>query len=64
MRKIKWENIVFLGVLAIGIASIKHHITLNGFYWDLLLEVIMNTMFAFTFKSIIKDIRKNPSNWV
>ena len=63
MRKIKWENIVFILMVVLGVASIQHHIALNGLYSNLLFEVIFYSIFAFVFRYIVKDIRKNPSNW-
>lgn len=63
LRKVKWENITFLVMIILGIISIIHHIKLNGLYFNLIIEVIVYLMFAFTFRYIVKDIRKNPSNW-
>jgi len=63
LRKVKWENITFLVMVLLGIVSIIHHIKLNGLYINLIFEVIIYLMFAFTFRYIVKDIRKNPSNW-
>lgn len=63
MRKIKWENIVFIIMIMLGVASIQHHIALNGIYANLGFEVIIYLMFAFVFRYVVKDIRKNPSNW-
>lgn len=63
LKRIKWENITFIIMLVLGIASIRHHIILNGIYKELILEIITYLMFAFTFRYIVKDIRKNPSNW-
>ena len=63
LRKVKWENITFLVMIILDIISIIHHIKLNGLYFNLIFEVIIYLMFAFTFRYIVKDIRKNPSNW-
>ena len=30
MRKIKWENLVFILLVVLGVLSIKQHIELNG----------------------------------
>lgn len=63
IKRIKWENITFILMSILGIVSIIHHIKLNGLYINLIFEVIIYLMFAFTFRYIVKDIRKNPSNW-
>ena len=63
MKKIKWENITFIIIVGLGIASAISHIKLNGLYFNLITESLMYLTFAFTFKGIVKDIRKNPSNW-
>lgn len=63
MRKIKWENLVFILLVVLGVLSIKHHIELNGIYALLGIEPLMYGMFAFGFRAIVKDIRKNPDNW-
>lgn len=63
LRRIKWENITFILMSVLSIASITHHIELNGLYFNLILEVFMYSLITFTFRYIVKDIRKNPSNW-
>lgn len=63
LKRIKWENITFIIMLLLGIASMQHHYALNGLYKGLLIELPMYLMFAFGFRYIVKDIRKNPTNW-
>lgn len=63
MKKIKWENITFLLITILGVVSLVHHIKLNGLYLDLIFEVAMYLIFALVGKYLVKDIRKNPSNW-
>ena len=63
MRRIKWENIVFILMVILGVVSIQHHIALNGLYFALVEEVVIYLMFAFGFRYVVKDIRKNPENW-
>lgn len=63
LRRIKWENITFILMSVLSIISIAHHIELNGLYFNLILEVFMYSLVTFTFRYIVKDIRKNPSNW-
>ena len=63
LRRIKWENITFIIMLVIDILSIRHHIILNGLYFNLIIELFMYSLVTFTFRYIVKDIRKNPSNW-
>ena len=63
LKRIKWENITFIIMLLLGLVSIRHHIILNGIYKELILEIITYIMFAFGFRYIVKDIRKNPTNW-
>lgn len=63
MRKIKWENISVFVMVVLGIISMIHHINLNGWYFNLILELVIYSMFAFGAYYIVRDIRKNPSNW-
>lgn len=63
LRRIKWENITTILTGILSVISITRHIELNGLYFNLILEIITYLMFAFTFRYIIKDIRKNPNNW-
>ena len=63
LRRIKWENITTILMVWLSIASIIHHIELNGLYFNLILEVFTYTMFTLFFRYIVKNIRKNPSNW-
>lgn len=63
MRKIKWENIVLLVMVVLGVISIIHHIKLNGWYNNLGIEVIVYSLISVGARSLVKDIRKNPSNW-
>lgn len=60
MRKIKWENIVLLVMVVLGVISIIHHIKLNGWYSNLGIEVIVYSLISIGTKSLVKDIRKNP----
>ena len=50
-------------MLVIDILSIRHHIILNGLYFNLIIELFMYSLVTFTFRYIVKDIRTNPSNW-
>lgn len=63
MRKIKWENIVFILLVVLGVVSVLHHIKLNGIYTNLIIEVIVYLGIALGGRYLVKDIRKNPSNW-
>lgn len=63
MRKIKWENIVLLVMVVLGVISIIHHIKLNGWYNNLVIEAIVYLLISVGARSLVKDIRKNPSNW-
>lgn len=63
LKCIKWENIYTILWFIFTILQLKHHITLNGLYYGLLLEIVINFMFLFTFRYIIKDIRKNTKEW-
>ncbi len=40
-----------------------HHIKLNGLYKELVIEVIVYSIFTIMGRYIAKDIRKNPNNW-
>lgn len=63
MRKIKWENIIFIGVVALGLCGVVKHLQLNGFYGGVLTEVLWTLGVAAFFRYVVKDIRKNPKNW-
>ena len=62
MRKIKWENIVLLIMIVLGVVSMIHHIKLNGWYNNLVIEAIIYLLISVGARSLVKDIRKNPSN--
>ena len=63
MRKIKWENIILLEIIILGVVSMVHHIKLNGWYNNLVIEAIVYLLISVGARSLVKDIRKNPSNW-
>lgn len=63
MRKIKWENIILLVMIILGIVSMVHHIKLNGWYNNLVIEAIVYLLISVGARYLVKDIRKNPSNW-
>ena len=63
MRKIKWENIILLVMVVLSVISMAHHIKLNGWYNNLAIEAIIYLLISVGARSLVKDIRKNPSNW-
>lgn len=63
MRKIKWENIILLVMIILGVVSMIHHIKLNGWYNNLVIEAIVYLLISVGARYLVKDIRKNPSNW-
>lgn len=63
MRKIKWENIILLVMIILGVVSMIHHIKLNGWYNNLVIEAIIYLLISVGARYLVKDIRKNPSNW-
>ena len=63
MRKIKWENIILLVMVVLSVVSMVHHIKLNGWYNNLVIEAIVYLLISVGARSLVKDIRKNPSNW-
>ena len=63
MRKIKWENIILLVMVVLSVVSIVHHIKLNGWYNNLVIEAIVYLLISVGARYLVKDIRKNPSNW-
>ena len=63
MRKIKWENIILLVMIILGVVSMVHHIKLNGWYNNLVIEAIVYLLISVGARSLVKAIRKNPSNW-
>ena len=62
MRKIKWENIILLVMIILGVVSMVHHIKLNGWYNNLVIEAIVYLLISVGARYLVKDIRKNPSN--
>ena len=63
MRKIKWENIILLVMIILGVVSMVHHIKLNGWYNNLVIEAIVYLLISVGARYLVKDIRKNHSNW-
>ena len=63
MRKIKWENIILLVMVVLSVVSMVHHIRLNGWYNNLVIEAIVYLLISVGARYLVKDIRKNPSNW-
>ena len=63
MRKIKWENIILLVMIILGVISMVHHIKLNGWYNNLVIEAIVYLLISVGARSLVKYIRKKPSNW-
>jgi hypothetical protein len=63
MKKIKWENIFTILYVGFAIYQTIYHIGLNGLYVGLVAELFIHLMFTFGFHYIIKDIRKNPTEW-
>ena len=63
MRKIKWENIILLVMIILGVVSMVHHIKLNSWYNNLVIEAMVYLLISVGARSLVKDIRKNPSNW-
>lgn len=63
MRKIKWENIILLVMVVLSVVSMVHHIKLNGWYNNLVIEAIIYLLISVGARYLVKDIRKNPSNW-
>lgn len=63
MRKIKWENIILLVMIILGVVSMIHHIKINGWYNNLVIEAIVYLLISVGARYLVKDIRKNPSNW-
>lgn len=63
MRKIKWENIILLVMIILGVVSMVHHIKLNGWYNNLVIEAMVYLLISVGARYLVKDIRKNPSNW-
>lgn len=64
LNRIKWENIFVILCLPLNIYQLYYHIQLNGLYIELILELIISIISLLGIHYIIKDIRKNPSNWL
>ena len=63
MRKIKWENILTILFVGFAIYQTIYHLGLNGLYEGLVFEIIIHIMTIATMRYLVKDMRKNPSNW-
>ena len=50
-------------MIILGVVSMVHHIKLNGWYNNLVIEAIVYLLISVGARSLVKDIRKNPSNW-
>lgn len=64
LKRIKWENIFVMLCLPLNIYQLYCHIQLNGLYIELILELIISIISLLGLHYIVKDIRKNPSNWL
>ncbi len=64
MRKIKWENIFAIIYGGFAIYQLYTHIQLNGLYNGLIIEMVINVIAVVGVHYIIKDIRKNKTNWL
>ena len=64
LKHLKYENIATLIGIVLSIMSLYTHIKLNGFYDMLGFEVLTDTMFTLLFRYIVKDIRKNPKEYI
>ena len=60
---IKYENIICLLYVLFATYQTYYHIQINGLYIELFMEILIHLMFISTIHYIIKDIRKNPTNW-
>lgn len=59
MKRIKWENIVFLLSVCFSIQSMIYHIKLNGLYVELGLEVIIYAFMSLGIRYAVWYFRKN-----
>lgn len=59
LRLIKWENIITIIMIIIDIFAIIHHIELNGFYIELVLEIVFNLFAILMIRLFVKDYRKD-----
>jgi uncharacterized membrane protein (DUF2068 family) len=64
LRRVKWENIFVVLYLPLNIYQLYYHINLNGLYIGLIAEIVISIISVVGLHYIIKDIRKNPSNWL
>ena len=64
LKRIKWENIAALGVIAVSVMSVLHHIELNGIYPMILIEIAMYSLSVMGIRYAIKDLRTNLENWL
>jgi len=59
LKTIKWENIITITMIIIDIFAIIHHIELNGFYIELVLEIVFNLVTILIIRLFVKDYRKD-----
>ena len=64
MKKIKWENIILITMIILWSApTIVDRMGGNSLNMYIGLELLIHAAMIATFYFIVKDIRKNPSNW-
>ena len=60
MKRIKWENIIFILSVCFNVQSMIHHIKLNGLYVELGLEVIIYAFMSLGIRYVVSYVRKHP----
>ena len=65
MKKVKWENIIMMVLMAIYVVpmAIDRIATSGLFNGYVVTEIIMALAITLTISYVVKDIRTNPSNW-
>lgn len=63
MKRIKWENVAMVVMGIVNVITLVSHIKLNGMYFELLFEVVIDLMFMFATHYTIRNFRKNPLSW-
>ena len=61
--RIKWNNVITIIMIILFIISFVKHIELNGFYFGLIVEVILDTLIVFTIRYCINEMIKEGFNF-
>ena len=59
LKQIKWENVVTLIMIILFTISLINHIIINGFYFNLITELVVDLIFILAIRFTIKESKTN-----